>query len=379
MAEPFVPGPKPGSPIRSLYVHIPFCRHKCGYCDFNAYAGMERLMPDYVDALLRELDGARARFEFGRLETLYLGGGTPSLLPAGLMARLLEAIAGRFEIEPDAEVTLEANPASTDRERLAAWRGGGVNRLSIGVQGFDPRALAVLERRTDGLQAARAVELARAGGFENLSLDLIYAVPYQDLPAWEDTLQRAIGLGPDHLSCYCLSFEPGTLLERRRLQGAVQEVDADRQWEFLDRTVDVLQDAGYRRYEVSSWSRPGRESRHNRAYWDCRSVYGAGAGAHSHLAGGDRAWRWWNVMRPREYIAASPEVVLDGEELNGRLVRAEATLLGLRTADGLVPPGGFETELAGLVADGLIIRDGERVRPTRRGLDLHSQVALAVL
>src|SRR5437879_952293 len=179
------------SPFRHLYVHIPFCRHKCGYCDFNAYAGMDRLVPAYVDALVRELASARAARPFVPLGTVYLGGGTPSLLPPELAASLLADIHHHFDVEPDAEVTLEANPASTDPERLEAWRLGGVNRLSLGVQGFDRRALAVLERRTDGAQAVRAFQEARAAGFANISLDLIYGVPFQSRESWRETVARA--------------------------------------------------------------------------------------------------------------------------------------------------------------------------------------------
>jgi oxygen-independent coproporphyrinogen III oxidase len=365
--------------FRHLYLHIPFCRHKCGYCDFNAYAGMDRLMPDYVAALERELAAARARLPFGALRTVYLGGGTPSLLPAGLALRLLDRVGQLFVIEPGAEITLEANPASTDPERLAAWRRGGVNRLSLGVQGFDPRALSVLERRTDGAQALRAFEQAREAGFDNISLDLIYAVPHQTPSSWRQTVERAVEMGPEHLSCYCLSFEEGTLLTRRRDRGLLPEVDPDAQWDLLELADEVLGAAGYRRYEVSSWARPGRRSRHNRAYWACRPVYGAGAGAHSYGVVGRTARRWWNVARPREYIAASPDVVADGEELDARLARAERIMLGLRTVRGLRPPSGFESELAELEAGGLVSRKGSWVSPTRRGLDLHNQIALAVL
>src|SRR5579864_5537547 len=183
--------------FRHLYVHIPFCRHKCGYCDFNAYAGMDRLMPDYVDALERELLFARERYPFQELETVYLGGGTPSLLPAELASRLLAFIRSTFNIAPDAEVTLEANPASTDEARVEAWMAGGVNRLSLGVQGFDTRALAVLERKTDGAQAMRAFRLARESGLANISVDLIYAVPLQSRDVWLDTLRRAVELEPE--------------------------------------------------------------------------------------------------------------------------------------------------------------------------------------
>jgi putative oxygen-independent coproporphyrinogen III oxidase len=366
--------------FRHLYVHVPFCKHKCGYCDFNAYAGMDRLMPDYVDALERELVFARERFSFQQLDTVYLGGGTPSLLPAELASRLLHFIRRNFNVAPDAEVTLEANPASTDEERVAAWLEGGVNRLSLGVQGFDPRALAVLERKTDAAQATRAFQLARGMGFGNISVDLIYAVPHQSLETWVDTLRRAIALGPDHVSTYCLSFEEGTLLYRRRAEGRVPEVEPDLAWDQLDAAVAEMEKAGYNRYEVSNWARGGGfESRHNQAYWRCRPVYGAGAGAHSYATDGDLAWRWWNVARPREYIAAAPAPRADGEELDHRKAVAESLMLGLRTAAGVAAPRGFDDELGRLQKAGLIERLNGRVVPTRRGLDLHNQIALTVL
>src|SRR5207237_1630441 len=258
--EPGRPPDEWGGPLRPfhhLYVHIPFCKHKCGYCDFNAYAGMDRLMPDYVDALERELRFAHERYAFQQLETVYLGGGTPSLLPADLMSRLLGFIRRTFNVASDAEVTLEANPGSTDEARVAAWLDGGVNRLSLGVQGFDPRALAVLERKTDGAQAKRAYAQARAAGFANINLDLIFGVPFQDLRSWSETVKRATALGPEHLSCYALTFEPDTLLTRRRNRGLLPEVESDLQWDQLDAADHLLAEAGYRRYEVSNWSRPG--------------------------------------------------------------------------------------------------------------------------
>ncbi len=369
-------------PFRHLYLHLPFCKHKCGYCDFNAYAGMDRLLPEYVDALGRELEAARAARPFGSLRTVYLGGGTPSLVPAALISGLLARVRELFSIDADAEITLEANPASTDAERLAAWRAGGVTRLSLGVQGFDSRALAVLERRTDGALGRQAFQLARAAGFQNISLDLIYAVPFQDRTNWLETVRQAAALEPDHLSCYCLSFEPGTLLHKRRSAGVLPEVDADLQWELLDAGDRILCRSGFERYEVSSWARPGRRSRHNRAYWECRPVYGAGAGAHSYTSDGERAWRWWNVARPREYLAAvqAGKVVADGEELSPRLAAAERVMLGLRTTSGLVPPAGFDGELRELARSGLVrAARGGVWAPTRRGLDLHNQIALAVL
>lgn len=363
--------------VHHLYVHIPFCRHKCGYCDFNAYAGMDRLMPDYVEALERELAWLDATGTAGRLDTVYFGGGTPSLLPPDLMSRLLGFINAKFDVAAGAEVTLEANPGSTDPERLRAWIDGGVNRLSLGVQGFDHRALAVLERRTDAAQAQRAFALAREAGIRNINIDLIYAVPYQSLDSWIETLRRGIAMQPEHISAYCLTFEENTLLFRRRAAGKVPEVETDLAWDQLDAASRELEAAGYDRYEISNWARPGFESHHNLAYWRCRSVYGAGAGAHSYSTDGRNAWRCWNVAKPKDYIARKldPEC----EELDERKRDAEALMLGLRTAEGTAERAGFEKEMAELSAAGLIVREDGRVRPTRRGMDLHNQIALAVL
>ncbi|MGH7911704.1 MAG: radical SAM family heme chaperone HemW [Candidatus Dormibacteraceae bacterium] len=362
-----------------LYLHVPFCRHKCGYCDFNVYAGMDRLMPDFVEALEAELRWAAAEQPMGPLRTVYVGGGTPSLLPAALATRLLRSVRATFELRPDCEVTLEANPASTDPEKLAAWRAGGVNRLSLGVQGFDERALAVLERREDGAEAERALRQAREAGFDNVSLDLIYAVPGQPDASWTATVERAAALSPEHLSCYALQFEEGTLLHRRLREGRLQQVAPDRQWELQQLADQVLRRHGFRRYEVSSWARPRRRSRHNSAYWACRPYYGAGPGAHSYSRRGEVARRWWNVARPRDYIARSPRVEADHEDLGPNLVRAERLLLGLRTIRGLAPPQGFDPQLRRLAEAGLVRLSPGWVAPTSRGLDLHNQIALEVL
>src|SRR5438046_3306828 len=189
------------------------------------------------------------------------------------MTRLLAFIRRTFNVAPDAEVTLEANPASTDEAKVAAWPEGLVNRLSLGVQRFDRRALAVLERKTDDAQAIKAVSLARKMGMSNISIDLIYAVPFQSLETWIETLRRAIAMQPDHVSTYCLSFEEGTLLYRRRAEGRVPEVETDLQWDQLDAACDELEKAGFRRYEVSSWAHPGFESCHNQVCWVCGPVY----------------------------------------------------------------------------------------------------------
>jgi len=372
--------------FRHLYVHIPFCRHKCGYCDFNAYAGMDRLMPDYVDALEQELVFARERYPFQQLETVYIGGGTPSLLPAAEVSRLLEFIRRNFNIAPDAEVTLEANPASTDETKIAAWLEGGVNRLSLGVQGFDQRALAVLERKTDAAQAVRAFSLAREMGMSNVSIDLIYAVPFQSLETWLETLRRAIALSPDHVSTYCLSFEEGTLLHRRRAEGKVPEVETDLQWDQLDAACAELEAAGFRRYEVSNWSHPGFESRHNAKYWADLPFVGFGMSAHSYRDGR----RWWNIDTFGGYCRAieerGPAAAVAGERVLSPRERAEEALFtGLRRREGVDVVAfqavhgmdvlaDYATGLAAPFAAGLLERCGSRLRLTDRGVLLSNEV-----
>ena len=245
------------------------------------------------------------------------------------------------------------------------------------MQGFDGRALAVLERRTDAASAEKAFRLAREAGVSNINIDLIYAVPFQTRDSWIETLRRGVAMKPEHISTYCLTFEEGTLLFRRRAEGKVPEVESDLAWDQLDAASRELEAAGFTRYEVSNWARPGFESRHNLAYWRCRSVYGAGAGAHSYATDGHSAERNWKVMRPKDYIAGQD--VLGRDELDERKANAEALMLGLRTAEGTAVRAGFENEMSELISAGLIVREDDRVRPTRRGMDMHNQIALAVL
>ncbi|HEV2952533.1 MAG TPA: hypothetical protein VG015_00395, partial [Candidatus Dormibacteraeota bacterium] len=198
---------------------------------------------------------------------------------------------------------------------------------------------------------------------------------------WLETMKKAVELAPQHLSCYTLTFEPGTLLTRRLAQGKLPPVESDQQWEQLDLASKFLADAGYCRYEVSNWSQPGRESRHNLAYWGCEPVYGAGAGAHSYATDGSSAWRWWDVALPRDYIAASARAlpVEDGEVLEPAKARAEATMLALRTTRGISVKQPIPKALRDLTGAGLLEVSGDRLVPTRRGLDLHNQIALALL
>jgi oxygen-independent coproporphyrinogen-3 oxidase len=365
----------------SLYLHIPFCQRRCTYCDFNTYEGLEPLFAPYVEALAEEVRRT------GRGEpaaTIFFGGGTPSILPASAIEKLLGACRDAFAVDPSAEISLEANPGTVDAVQLAALRRTGVNRLSFGVQSAHAGELALLGRLHSFPQAAEAVGMARAAGFDNLSLDLIYGLPEQSLADWAATLEAAVELAPDHVSAYCLTLEEGTPLFERVAAGQTPEPDPDLAAEMYELAGVTLAKAGLRHYEISNWARPGMECRHNLVYWRDGDYLGFGAGAHSHRDGR----RWWNVLAPGEYVArvrggGSPEA--GGERLDPAQVMGEMMMLGLRlhegvTADVFRAHFGrelavvYEEELSELVAGGLLEWDGRRARLTARGRLLGNRV-----
>ena len=293
----------------SLYVHIPFCIAKCGYCDFNSYA-LDTLLErghagedwarSYADALIEETRSRVVAFSLQdrKLSTIFFGGGTPSLFPADETRRVLDFVAASFDLSPDCEITLEANPGAAEAERFGALREAGVNRISIGVQTFDDAALGRLDRVHTGEDAQSAFRSARAAGFANVSLDLMFGIPYQTIPMAERDIERAIALGPEHLSAYELTIEPGTAFHARQargeLDGLPDEETALRMWEIRD---TALSKAGYERYEISNFAKPGFACRHNLNYWRRGDYLGIGAGAHS-LIEGERSW---NHARPDVY------------------------------------------------------------------------------
>jgi oxygen-independent coproporphyrinogen-3 oxidase len=280
-----------------LYLHIPFCRAKCDYCDFNTYAGLSHLYAPYVEALTQEARFLASKF-LQPVSTVFLGGGTPTALPIELLGRILATCFDAFVIEEGAETTSEANPGTVSLDYLRALRKLGVNRLSLGAQTFDPRELAILGRIHDADQVGLTVQQARAAGFDNLSLDLIYGLPGQRLASWQRTLERALALAPEHISLYCLTLEEGTSLQEQVLRGYLPTPDPDRAADMYELADDRLEKAGYQQYEISNWSLPGYECAHNLVYWRNRPYLGLGAGAHSSSDGR----RWWNVRPVPTYI-----------------------------------------------------------------------------
>jgi putative oxygen-independent coproporphyrinogen III oxidase len=360
-----------------LYVHIPFCLTRCGYCDFNAYAGMEHLSAPYVDALRREARLAAGEWKGVGFATIFLGGGTPTTLSSDTIGRLIELFNEHFDVVADAEVTCEANPDTVGVDSLSRLRAGGVSRLSMGVQSFDADVLASLQRVHSADSARRAYAAARDAGFDNVNLDLIYGAEGETLDSWRRTVQEAVALGPEHLSCYALTVEPNTVLGRQVAAGTAGAPDPDGQADMYELACTVLGGAGYLHYEVSNWALPGRECIHNLGYWEGRPYLGLGAGAHSFR--GDR--RWWNVRPPHQYIEslAAGRLPIGGEEqIDGRDGKLEALLLGLRLNEG-IPDTWIRPEIAeDLVGRGLARFRGSRFALTDRGMLLASEVVLSV-
>ncbi len=408
-----------------LYVHIPFCRARCAYCDFNTYAGLEHLSDNYVAALERDIEFQVPRFMFHvpqretwnmELGTLYFGGGTPSLLSLGQIERILDAIRRTFALAEDAEITLEANPGTVDLAYLQGLRALGVNRLSLGVQSFADATLRLLGRIHNAAEAMAAYRLARAAGFANVNLDLIYGLPGQTLAQWQATLAQAVALASDHLSLYALTLEHDVPLARRIARGELPPPDDDTAAAMYELAAEMLA-TGYVHYEIANWakrvpsskfhvSRSNMEHgtwnvelacRHNLLYWRNQPYLGFGAGAHSSLPDltpgpsptGRGGMRWRNVLHPAEYIArlqrgeATAEEV---QELDLPAVMAETMILGLRLVQEGVRLADFQERfgrdvrevygvpLAELRELGLLETDDRRVRLTPRGRLLGNEV-----
>lgn len=288
----------------SLYLHIPFCRHRCSYCDFNTYAGMAEFIPAYAQALSREIqllaESAGAHLP---VRTIFLGGGTPSLMPLAELERLFSTLQDNFELLPGIEITLEANPGTVSLPYLVELNKMGVNRLSLGMQSAIPAELQLLEREHDFGEVTQAVAWARRAGFENLNLDLIFGLPSQTLPAWQQSLEKALALQPDHFSLYALTLEHGTPLQHQVQQNLLPAPDADLAADMYEFAADQLQAAGFIQYEISNWACSAGAAgplvcQHNLQYWRNQTYLGLGAGAHGYAGG----YRTANVLAPSTYI-----------------------------------------------------------------------------
>jgi oxygen-independent coproporphyrinogen III oxidase len=367
-----------------LYIHIPFCMTKCGYCDFYSVTNMEKI-PSFIQSLIREMELYRGEFE--RFDTIYLGGGTPSLLSAGQAGEILDALYRTFLFADDTGVTMEANPGDLSPDAASSLQTLGINRINIGVQSFDEATLAFLGRRHNAAEAVGAIENTRAAGFKNVGLDLIYGVPGQDLGSWLDTLHTALGFTPEHLSCYQLTLEPSTPLGIRQKRGEIVLPGDDLLYEFFMETSRTLEQAGYVHYEVSNFALGERfMSRHNQKYWDHTPYLGLGPAAHS-LSG---TRRWWNHRDLDRYIQETGRNMppIEGSEiLTGEQLWLEALYLGLRTTKG-IDLGEFAKKygrdllrekaesLRAMEREGLVTIADNYLRPTLAGLAVSDSLPL---
>ncbi|QOC25477.1 coproporphyrinogen III oxidase [Microbacterium hominis] len=373
-----------------VYLHVPFCRVRCGYCDFNTYTAGElrgARQDAYADEVLREIALSRevlsARGPLRAASTVFFGGGTPTLLPGGDLARMLDGVRTGFGLADGAEVTVEANPDTVTDALARELAAAGVTRMSIGMQSAVPHVLAALDRTHDPAGVRTAVEAARTAGLD-VSVDLIYGAPGESLDDWRRSVETAVGLEPDHISAYALIIEDGTKLARQIRRGDVAAPDDDLQADMYELADEAFAAAGYDWYEVSNWARsPQQRSRHNLAYWRGTDWWGYGPGAHSHVDG----LRWWNVKHPAAYaqrLAADESPAAARERPDAAARRLEDVLLRSRIAEGIAVSdltGEGRHAIAALIADGLI--DGAaavrgRVVLTRRGRLLADAVVRAL-
>jgi putative oxygen-independent coproporphyrinogen III oxidase len=375
------------TPGFGIYVHIPFCLHRCHYCDFNTYESRGELHRAYVDALVASIENSRS--EWPRATSVFFGGGTPTLLSSAQLARILSSLRARIGLEPGAEITIEANPETVSQEFFGALLESGFNRFSLGVQSLRPKVLRGLGRTHSAERALTALAEARSAGVGDLNADLIYGSVWESEGDWRASLEGVIAAGVEHISAYALTVEESTPLATLVATGRLPDVDPDLQAERHRTACSLLESAGYERYEVSNWCRPGRASSHNVLYWSHGDYAAFGAGAHGHF----RGTRWWNLKLPRAFIAAveAGAEARAGEETLTVAERAgEALVLGLRLTSG-IELDGFEVrfgpaaltaraaaieELEGL---GLLERRDGRLRLTERGTLVGNEVSCRLL
>ncbi len=374
----------------SLYIHIPLCVKKCAYCDFASFAGRMAQRERYVQAVCREIRAQAAFFGPRRVGTVFLGGGTPTLLTGAQVQEIMDTVRACFVLEEDAEITMEGNPGTLTGENLRAYRRAGVNRLSLGVQSLDDDLLAAIGRIHTSAEAAQAVRMAREAGFENLNLDLMLGLPGQTAIQWKETLESAIALAPDHLSCYSLILEEGTPLEARVRAGTCAPLPGEDEMEEMDAlTARLTQEAEYAQYEVSNYARPSRACRHNIVYWECLPYLGVGLGAHSDLDGR----RFYNPADWEAYLhmAESDDAARLAEGTNTREDRMfERMMMGLRQVRGVdaarfARDFGMEIErvwpktLAEMTHSGLMAAHEERIFLTPRGMQVMNGVLVRLM
>lgn len=326
----------------SFYVHIPYCVKRCGYCDFNTYTpaelqistGLTQISKSYIDLLIQELEMAKVQVGQAIVPTIFFGGGTPSLMEPTDIGRVIEAIDNKFGLSDDCEITLETNPDTVDKEKLAAFKAAGVNRISFGMQSAVPHVLKTLDRTHNPDNLPQVTKWAADVGFKNISVDLIYGTSGESLHDWQTSIDAALALPINHISAYALIVEEGTKLANAIKRGEIANVDDDLTAEKYLLADAAFHDAGFTWYELSNWSKDSGESKHNTAYWLNKNWWGLGPGAHSHINGK----RWWNVKHPnlyREKIEQKRKPELDFEVLEPIQIESERLMLSIRLPQGI--------------------------------------------
>ncbi len=360
----------------AVYIHTPFCPSKCGYCDFNSYAMQGEIMERTTAATIKEIE--RSPWRGTPAKTIFFGGGTPTFLPQEQLLMLFEAVLAAHPPVLDCEITSESNPGTADAAKYAAMRKAGFNRISLGAQSFLDKDLIRLERVHKADEIGRAVALAREAGFDNLNLDLMFALPHQSPRAWRTNLDRAIELAPEHLSLYCLTIEPNTSFYKKHLRGQLALPDDEAQVAMYDDCVDRMAEAGYGQYEISNFAKPGRECRHNLCYWRGEDYAGYGPGAVGCMDGA----RYTTLKHPDGYstaVEAGLPLAFESEPLSPETRRTEAIMLGLRLNSGFPATGLDPRSLEKVQTRGWIERQNETIRLTPAGRHFCSEVALELI
>lgn len=357
--------------MAGIYIHIPFCKSRCRYCDFFSTTHLEK-QQQYVEALLAEWQDRQHELS-EPIHTLYIGGGTPSTLDSAALDRILQTILGNTTSDHrPQEITLEANPGDITLEKAQAWRAMGINRLSIGIQSFDDQLLTLIGRRHTSEQARQAVAYAQAAGFDNISIDLMYALPDQTMQQWQNDVAQALQLGVQHISTYGLMYEDGTVLTTLLEHGVIEAVDEDLEMQMYDYLVGRLTANGFLHYEVSNFALQNRHSRHNSSYWNDTPYLGLGAGAHSY----NGQQRQWNIADLDAYIEQAmahnlrPEI----ETLTPEQHHTEQVMLGLRTSQGVAKDHINLSKALPYLQQGLLVENGNRIVATTQGYHILNRI-----
>ncbi len=384
----------------SLYIHIPFCRTKCPYCDFNTYENIEHLTEDYINSLITELTNWSRYIDFNSknkyIKSVFFGGGPPSYISENNISKIMQTIVNNFNLLDEAEISIECNPNDLSQEKLLSWENSNINRISIGAQSFSDKFLRVLGRDHDFIEISQGFIKARSLGFDNLNLDLIYGIPGQNMDDWKSTIKQALKLKPDHISMYGLTIEKNTKFDWMVSEGLMPNPDSDVAADMYEYVEKEMNNNGYTHYEISNWSLPGKESKHNLTYWYSQEYIGIGAGAHSFYSG----LRFWNVNSPNEYINLLEKnrtiqnnteickgfcAVSEVEYYDNNTRIADKFILGLRLVQGInqsiftksfidLISEKYDKEINELIHMGLLEIAKDSIKLTRRGRLLANEV-----